>query len=187
MTGQAAIPPAIVDMTAQLRSERCHSARFQPFCAWPSSRPAKCAQTHRVDYFRACRRLPFDWQVDGGPHLPQASLTAAGKRYRSLFCLCRHGIGVSDRHHVTNLRPSQTGASASLITPYLLGSRPWFPALILVRPLALPPARGRHNFQPKASCPSLSRRADIRLTVLAWPFFPLPPRPAPNWGRSKQS
>src|SRR6516225_6326727 len=58
-------------------------------------------------------------------------------------------------------------------TPYLLGSRPWFPALILVRPPALPSARGRHNFQPKASCPSLSRRTDIRLTVLAWPFFRL--------------
>src|SRR6516164_6848014 len=98
----------------------------------------------------------------------------------------RSGMASGDQNQ--NLMTSQAAiTAASEATPYLLGSRPWFPALILVLPLALPSARGQHNFQPKASCPSLSRRADIRLTVLAWPFFRLPPRPAPNWGRSKQS
>ena len=61
--------------------------------------------------------------------------------------------------------------SASLTT-YFLGSRLWFPALILVLPLALPSARGQHNFQPKASCTFTVPTGRHSLDGFGLTFFP---------------
>src|SRR6516165_5227219 len=110
------------------------------------------------------------WSPPPSPPKPATDSSLAEKPFLGPFLAC-DGLRfpVSARRHRLQApfgAPVSGGENPVPNSPFL-GSRPWFPALILVLPLALPPARGQHNFQPKASCPSLSRRADIRLTVLA--------------------